>query len=66
MADGSKSYEDNEEYDELPYVPEDQIDFTIVTIGLKHLPFFRDDTYLGMQAMNVGVVDALITKQEYA
>lgn len=66
MADIRESYEDYEEHDELPYVAETQIDFSIITMGLKRLPFFQDDTYLGMQAMNVGVVDALITKQEYA
>ena len=27
-------------------------------------PFFKDDLYLGMQAMNVGVVDSVVTKME--
>ncbi len=66
MADDPEFHEDYEEHDELPYVSEDQIDFSVIIMGLKRLPFFQDDTYLGMQAMNVGVVDALITKQEYA
>ncbi len=65
MTDLPEFNEDYDYHDELPYVPEDQLDFAVITMGLKRLPFFRDDTYLGMQAMNVGVVDALITSQEY-
>ena len=33
---------------------------------MKGLPFFEDDLYLGMQAMNVGVVDSVVTEYEYA
>lgn len=35
-------------------------------MGMKWLPFFEDDLYLGMQAMNVGIVDSVITEYEYA
>lgn len=43
----------------------DQLDFRIITTGIKKLPFFEDDVFLGMQAMNVGIVDQVITQFEY-
>lgn len=52
--------------DEIPYRPIDKLDFSLITSGMKWLPFFEDDLYLGMQAMNVGIVDSIITQQEYA
>jgi hypothetical protein len=55
-----------DEYDPIPYETWDQLDFSIITMGLKRLPFFEDDLYLGMQAMNVGIVDSVITEYEYA
>lgn len=60
--------EDLSEYDEpghLPYCRLEEIDFGIITLGIKQLPFFKDDVYLGMQAMNAGMVDSFITQQEY-
>lgn len=60
---------DHAEYDEhndVPYESWDKLDFSIITMGMKNLPFFKDDLYLGMQAMNVGIVDSVITEQEYA
>lgn len=57
---------DHHEYDEVPYESWDKLDFSIITMGMKKLPFFKDDLYLGMQAMNVGIVDSVITEQEYA
>jgi hypothetical protein len=47
------------------YLSLDEIDFSIITNGLKWLPFFEDDTFLGMQAMNVGITDSVITDYEY-
>lgn len=44
----------------------DQIDFSIITSKMKWLPFFNEDLFLGMQVMNVGVVDAHVTQYEYA
>ncbi|MGZ8157817.1 MAG: hypothetical protein ACXWT1_17475 [Methylobacter sp.] len=44
----------------------DEINFSIIPTGLKELPFFDDDVFLGMQAINVGLVDQLITQYEYA
>ena len=44
----------------------DQLDFRIITNGIKKLPFFEDDIFLGMQAINVGLVDQIITQYEYA
>lgn len=52
--------------DELPYKPFEQLDFSIITMGMKGLPLFQDDLYLGMQAMNVGIADSVITESEYA
>jgi len=43
----------------------DQLDFRIITTRIKKLPFFEDDVFLGMQAMNVGIVDQIITQYEY-
>lgn len=53
------------EHDDVLYESWDKLDFSIITMGMKRLPFFKDDLYLGMQAMNVGIVDSVITKQEY-
>ncbi|AKR42217.1 hypothetical protein [Methylophilus sp. TWE2] len=58
-------YQYEAERDEVPYVFWDQLDFSIITMGLKRLPFFKDDIYLGMQAINVGVADSVITQLEY-
>lgn len=52
--------------DEIPYTPLDELDFSLITSGMKWLPFFEDDLFLGMQAMNVGIVDSIITQQEYS
>ncbi|WP_300675334.1 hypothetical protein [Desulfoluna sp.] len=58
-------YYDEYEHD-IPYKVWDDINFGIITMGLKRLPFFKDDLYLGMQAMNVGIVDSVITEYEYS
>ena len=63
MDDGHSYYD---EHDDVPYESREKIDFSVITMGLKNLPFFKDDLYLGMQAMNVGVVDSVVTEQEYA
>lgn len=57
---------DYEEHDEIPYKGWNDLDFSIITTGMNRLPFFKDDLYLGMQAMNVGIVDSVITEYEYA
>jgi len=57
---------DNDEHDDVPYESWEKLDFSVITMGMKKLPFFKDDLYLGMQAMNVGVVDSVVTEQEYA
>lgn len=44
----------------------DKIDFSVIPTKIKKLPFFEDDVFLGMQAMNIGVVDQLITHYEYS
>lgn len=58
--------DDFEESDQIRYEHFDALDFSIITMGMKGLPFFEDDVYLGMQAMNVGVSDSVITRYEYA
>lgn len=60
-----EDYIDDHDFD-LPYKNWDQLDFSIITMGMKWLPFFKNDLYLGMQAMNVGIVDSVITEFEYA
>lgn len=50
----------------VPYVDLDDIDFSIITMGMKQLPFYKDDIFLGMQAMNIGVADSVITPYEYS
>jgi len=57
---------DNDEHDDVPYESWEKLDFSVITMGMKKLPFFKDDLYLGMQAMNVGIVDSVVTEQEYA
>ncbi len=47
-----------------PYVPHEQIDFSRITWGFHRLPFFEDDVWLGMQGMNVGIVDPIVTEME--
>ena len=51
--------------DIMPYEYLDDIDFSIITMGLKYLPFYEDDLYLGMQAMNSGLADCHVTQMEY-
>jgi hypothetical protein len=48
------------------YANPDSIDFGLITMGIREFPFFKDDLFLGMQAMNVGLVDPIITKAEYS
>lgn len=62
----NNNHTEYDEHDEVPYEVWDRLDFSIITTGMKKLPFFKDDLYLGMQAMNVGIVDSVITQQEYA
>jgi hypothetical protein len=50
-----------QKHDDIPYLPADEIDYSLITIGMKMLPFYEDDIYLGMQAMNVGLSDSVIT-----
>ncbi|TIH12448.1 hypothetical protein D0S45_17980 [Marinifilum sp. JC120] len=42
----------------------DSINFTVITSQLQWLPLFNDDLYLGMQAMNIGIVDTTLTQEE--
>lgn len=61
------SMSDREDYyGDLPYESLNNIDFSVITMGIKKLPFYEDDLYLGMQAMNIGISDSVITDFEYA
>lgn len=55
-----------DEREELPYKRFNDVDFSVITSKFRWLPIFDDDLWLGMQAMNVGVTDFVITQQEYA
>lgn len=65
LEDRLSTMDEFDAHDNLPYLPWNQLDFSIITMGMKHLPFFEDDVYLGMQAMNVGVIDSIATDFEY-
>lgn len=51
---------DNDDDDTLS-----EIDFSILTMRWRGLTLFEDDLFLGMQGMNIGVADAVITSWEY-
>jgi hypothetical protein len=53
--------ESDEEYPIL-----DDSDFSIITMGWRRLALLEDDLHLGMQGMNVGMTDAVITAWEYS
>ena len=57
-------YDNFDEDDDFQYKRIEDIDFSILQFGFKRLPFFEDDLYLGMQALNVGLVDSFITRLE--
>ncbi len=56
---------DEDEPWSLRYELPERIDFDILGSTSRQLPFFSDDLFLGMQVMNVGIVDRLITEREY-
>jgi hypothetical protein len=51
---------------DAPYATIKCINFSVLTMKFRSLPFFADDMFLGMQAVNIGLVDTVITHQEYA
>jgi hypothetical protein len=53
--------EPDEEYPVL-----DDSDFSTITMGWRRLALLEDDLYLGMQGMNFGMTDAVITDWEYS
>jgi hypothetical protein len=46
-------------------LPIEDIDFSIIANDFRSLPFYRDDLFLGMQAMNIGIIDPNISQFEY-
>ena len=57
--------EQNEEAEDR-YQHFGEIDFSIIATRLRSLSFFEDDVYLGMQGINCGFADAVITQYEYS
>lgn len=55
---------DDEEHDELPYPLQRMIDFSSIPNLFRKLVLF-DDTFLNMQAINIGAVDRFATDLEY-
>lgn len=51
--------------EDAPYISQGEIDFSFISTYIKQLPFFNDDLFLGMQAINVGITDQSITNWEY-
>lgn len=47
------------------YLSLDEIEFSILANEFRFLPFYRDDLFLGMQVMNIGITDPVITEYEY-
>ncbi|MFL5898624.1 MAG: hypothetical protein ACJ76D_09210 [Solirubrobacterales bacterium] len=47
------------------YADPSQIDFSTLTMRWRELAFWEDDLFLGMQGMNIGITDAVITPWEY-
>jgi len=43
-----------------------EIDFSILTIRWRQLALWEGDQFLGMQGMNIGITDQIITRWEYA
>ena len=47
------------------YAAPSEIDFSILTMRWRDLALWEDDLFLGMQGMNIGIADAVITPWEY-
>ena len=47
------------------YTDPSEIDFSILTMRWRDLALFEGDLFLGMQGMNIGIADAVITPWEY-
>ena len=61
----TKNQPNDMEDDQIPYKDQSEIDFSIISTYIKQLPFFSDDLFLGMQAINAGITDQSITNWEY-
>lgn len=60
-----ESQDDQDEHDEIRYVPLNEIDFKKTFEGFCSLALLRDDMYLRMQAFNLQIVDQWTTELEY-
>ncbi|MGN6225753.1 hypothetical protein [Pseudoxanthomonas sp.] len=60
----SEAEDHNDDHYGPGYQGWDELDFSVITSRLRQLPLFDDDMWLGMQAMNVGLVDMVVTQHE--
>lgn len=66
MKNGSTYNDYNKYFSQGEYSNYEEINFSILINGMKKLPFYKDDVALGMQAMNIGITDSVITQYEYS
>jgi len=66
MKNGSTYNDYNKYFSQGEYSNFEEINFSILINGMKKLPFYKDDVALGMQAMNIGITDSVITEYEYS
>lgn len=55
---------DHEDHYGPSYQSWGDLDFSIITSRFRWLPLLDDDLWLGMQAMNVGIADFVVTQME--
>jgi hypothetical protein len=56
---------DEDQHDEIPYLPRDSIKAGQLRDALCNLKFLGDDPFLRMQAVNLDIVDQFLTDLEY-
>lgn len=56
---------DDDQHDEIPYLPRDSIKPGQLREALSKLKFLGDDPFLRMQAVNLDIVDQFLTDLEY-
>lgn len=56
---------DEDQHDEIPYLPRDSIKPGQLREALSNLKFLGDDPFLRMQAVNLDIVDQFLTDLEY-
>ncbi|MCK9395376.1 MAG: hypothetical protein M0Q44_07280 [Methylobacter sp.] len=56
----------NKHFSQGEYLTFDEIDFSIIINGMRKLPFYEDDTFLKMQATDIGIIDSVIAQYEHS